>query len=181
MIFRSKGLVFVDLCDTVADVKKAIEGVFGPLPDPLQYYHPKIDPDFFLDPGNRIAGEIFKWAEPIPGSKAGIYLLSQRFRVVYLTARPLWAKGISERWLELNGFPTAPVVCSSDKLALVRKHKPLFVIDDAPANIVALSPYARVLIPAQSWNEGLKHKGLRFKWEVLNEYCKDRDTWSFAG
>jgi hypothetical protein len=161
---RFKNIVVVDLCDTLAQVTKAIEGIFGPCPDPFVCFHPSVIKEFWMDPDNRIAQEIFKHADPLPGSTEGVRKIARSHQIVYLTARPEWARGISEKWLSQNGFPSAPVVCAQDKLNWVARNGAAWAIDDNPAQIKKLLSLVPVFVPSREWNIGL---GKQFKWEEL--------------
>ncbi len=156
-------IVVIDLCDTVAQVTNAIEGIYGPMPDPLTPSHPAVwHPDYWADPNNRIAREIFKFAEPIPGSVEGVNYLARKGPIVYLTARPEWSKHISENYLRQNGFPEAPVVCTPDKYSWVLKHGAVVAIEDMPKHIEKLQLLIPVFVPTQTWNKGL---GIQFNWK----------------
>jgi uncharacterized HAD superfamily protein len=51
--------------------------------------------------------------------------------VVYITSRPEILRGVTERWLfEVNKYPVAPVVFTSDKLTACKEHKVDRFIDD---------------------------------------------------
>jgi len=158
---RSK-IIVVDLCDTLANVTQAVEGIYGPRPDPLRFFHPAVvSRDYWADPGNRIAHEIFKYADPLPGAAREISRLAKIFRVVYLTARPGWAKPVSESWLRLNKFPAAPIICSPDKYAWVQKICAVAAIEDNPDQILSLQQLVPVFVASQPWNEGL---GIQLNW-----------------
>lgn len=159
---RSK-IIVIDLCDTLAQVTKAVEGIYGPIPDPLNCFHPAVShPEFWANSGNRIAREIFKFAEPMPGAVKGVSYLAQKGQIVYLTARPEWAKGTSEKWLRQNGFPNAPVVCTPDKYTWVLKHSAMAVFEDLPTHIKKLQSIIPVYVPSQPWNRRL---GIQFDWK----------------
>jgi hypothetical protein len=49
-------------------------------------------------------------SRPLPDAAATLTELSQRFGLVYLTARPAFLLEKTKRWLEANGFPRAAVI-----------------------------------------------------------------------
>lgn len=60
--------------------------------------------------------------------------------VVYITSRPESLRNFTERWLfEVNKYPVAPVVFTSDKLTACREHKVDRFIDDKYATFVNLN------------------------------------------
>lgn len=36
------GLIALDICNTLADINLLLEEALGPVPNPHQYYHPKV-------------------------------------------------------------------------------------------------------------------------------------------
>ena len=162
MMCRSK-IIVIDLCDTLAQVTKAIEGIYGPMPDPLKLFHPAVShPEFWADSGNWIAHEIFKFAEPMPGAVEKVNWLAQKGQIVYLTSRPEWSKSISEKYLKQTGFPNAPVVCTPDKYSWVLKQGASVAFEDLPYHIKKLQLLVPVFVPSQTWNKGL---GIQFNWK----------------
>ena len=162
-------LIAVDLCNTLAKVNEAIEDIFGPVPNPSILYHPATPPSFWANPKNRIAREIFLFAEPFPGSaKALNRVVSQGWEIVYLTSRPEWTKDISIKWLNLNKFPKGPVITTPFKTNWALKNSPALVVEDDPKHINPLQHIVPVFVPAHPWNEGFAP---RFRWERRIAQC----------
>lgn len=155
-MYRSK-IVAVDLCDTIAEVTEAIEGIYGPRPDPLNCYHPATPKPFWDDPENRIAREIFKFARPVSCNL--VNYLTKYYQIVYLTSRPEWSRYISEKWLKQNNFPAAPIVHTQDKYFWVLKNGAALAIEDLPEHIIKLQTIAPVLVPPRPWNQRLYTNG----------------------
>lgn len=147
--------VCVDLCNTIAHVTKAIEGIFGPVPDPLLCFHPRT-PKIFWMRENRIARRIFETAEPMEGAAEVINQLAQDYEIIYLTARPEWAKELSANWLKKHGFPDAKIICVQDKYSWIKENGAVLMFEDDPRHIKKIQTLIPVLVPAQPWNQGLE-------------------------
>jgi uncharacterized HAD superfamily protein len=155
MTYHSKNRICVDLCNTVAHVSKLIERVFGPIPNPLLYSHPRT-PKIFWEKENKIARKIFESAEPIEGAAETLNQLAQKYEIVYLTARPEWAKELSVNWLSKHGFPKAEIVCTQDKYSWIKENGALMMFEDDPKHIKEIQTLIQVLVHAQPWNQGFE-------------------------
>jgi len=59
---------------------------------------------------------------PLPGAPEALRRLSQRYRLVFLTARASLLAGGTLRWLDACGFPCAPVIFSRRVLLGSKQH-----------------------------------------------------------
>ena len=150
-IYHFKNRICVDLCNTVAHVSKSIERVFGPVLNPLLYFHPKT-PKIFWENENRIARRIFEGAEPIEGAAEALNQLAKKYEIVYLTARPEWAKELSADWLDKYDFPKAEIVCTQDKYSWIKENGAVLMFEDHPQHIKKIQTLIPVLVHAQPWN-----------------------------
>ena len=145
----------VDICNTLADVNGAIAQVMG-----LKNWHPKtyglntlgLAPDqqrrFFQQ-----HPQVFAEAQPLSGAQEALNKLAANHEIRYVTSRPLWARKITQRWLQQHGFPDAQLVMGIPKIdAVVLLGLEAFVEDD-PAEIKKLSRVIPVFSPAWSYND----------------------------
>lgn len=162
MTFPSrKPRVAVDICNTIADVNDRLKVFLGERPDPESYDYPGATPEFFKEH----AVEIFGGAPPLPGALEGVRLLAVNHEIIYLTARPEWARDITRKWLEYWGFPEGRLVMTGNKAEAALELGVLIALDDAPHEIRALQNVVpAVLVKRQPYNRGL---GLRFDWDGL--------------
>lgn len=153
-------LIAIDICNTLADVIKVLEEALGPRPDASRYEVPGATKQFFRD-----NPWVFARAPVIAGAKEGVELLANAGNIIYLTARPDWAKSITRDWLQQNGFPEAPIITTTQKAAVARQLNVDLAVDDAPHEIETLSRYCPVLVHARPYNTG--YPG-RFTWDSQN-------------
>ena len=168
---HSNRVICVDICNTIADITTVIEGIFGPIPNPLAYFHPKT-PAFFWRHRNIIAEKIFKTAPPIEGAPGAINQLACNYKIIYLTARPEWAKDITANWLKKHNFPAGDIICTQDKYSWVRKNPVILMFEDDPRHIKKIQTLVPVFVLAQPWNKGL---GIRFEsWRDIFDKPQNR-------
>ncbi len=159
----ANGLLAVDICNTLADVNSQIAKALGPNPNPSVYFHPGVYPGFFEE-----NPWVYKKAPPISGAAEVLQHLNQYWDIVYLTARPEWAKAITADWLKKWGFPTCEIVCTKNKGAEAKSLSVAMAIEDAPHEIKALEKAKiPVLVHAQPYNYGLGVT--RFSWDLFLE------------
>lgn len=154
----------VDICNTIANVNRVIIGHLlkrGAGRDVVEivkhYYHPAVTPEIFLE-----NPELFGQAKPHKGAAAQLRSLANSHKLYYITARPEWARSITERWLKQHGFPTAPLIMGRPKPEAVAELAIDLMLEDAPHEIAGLRGVCRVLIRAQPYNLGLPEP--RFTW-----------------
>lgn len=177
MTTTSPSKVAVDLCNTIAQINREIEKRFGPRPDPLQLHHPVAAKPGFWHTFE--AQKIFEEARPYPGAREAVWEIYSRFGVIYLTSRPDWAHQTSRQWLEKNGFPRAPIVCTGDKKTSARKYGVSAAIEDSPRQIEALMPLVPVLVPAREYNAC--YPGRFFNWEEAVKFLERREEVGHTG
>lgn len=148
-------IVAVDICNTLAAVNAEILKLFGPEASAVRDYA-----GFFgqvgvadKDAWFRAHPEVFAAALPLPGAVSGVVALAAAgHRVVYVSARPLWAEGITRRWLRRHGFPAGRLFLRADKPAVARALGADVFVEDAPHEIEALEKVCRVVPVGQSYN-----------------------------
>lgn len=156
------GRIGVDLCNTVADVNAEIKKVLG-LPEDYVFreYGPgglNIDERWF-----REHPEVFRNAVPLPDAPKGLNLLATAgAKIYYVTARPEWARSITENWLREYGFPHGQLLMEADKVRAYRCLDLHLFFEDAPGEIECLERAgANVVAVAQPYNKGT------FRWEDM--------------
>lgn len=160
-MFFKKPIALVDICNTLADVNGELTKLLGENPDPESYFHQGVTKTTFID-----NPQLFSEASVIKGAVEGVNELSNKYEVVYLTARPEWAREITEQWLKRNGFPEGKIIFSGDKASVAIELKASVAIDDAPFELNALSEVVpTVLIHKQSYNLNLCKIGRLFSWQ----------------
>jgi uncharacterized HAD superfamily protein len=153
-----KPVLALDIDNSIADTNEALRG-FLPGLDFTKYPTPGITEEVFeQNPW------IFTDALPIKGAAEGVNYLSQFWEIVYLTARPKWAEGITHTWLDKHEFPKALVECSGKKTDYINKFNASLAIDDSPKEILTISELIPVCIYDQPYNKELSHIGERFVW-----------------
>lgn len=159
-ICRSK--IAVDLCNTLADVVAELEKLLGPNPDPSHYQMPGATAEFF-----ERHPEIFSGALPFPGAVETLHRIASQGEIIYLSARPKWAREIFEEWLARWGFPSGKLVLTDRKAEVARGMGIVLAIDDAPHEIERYRAAGiPVLVKAQPYNLG--YPG-RFEWSGKGE------------
>lgn len=156
---RWKKLIYVDICNTIADVNAEIEKILGPRPVPEEYFHPLATDGFFLK-----HPEVFIDAAPFPGAAQSLHRLIKDLNsdIVYISARPEWAKKITISWLKENGFPDGDLILSADKAAVAKDLYVSMAIEDAPFEIEKLKAAGiQVIVKSQPYN---KKYGPQFLW-----------------
>ncbi|MDI3256106.1 MAG: hypothetical protein QJR10_15200 [Bacillota bacterium] len=146
-----KTLVGFDICNTLADVEAEIERIAGPRPEYTRYFHPAVSPAFFEE-----HPEVFADAAPFTGAAEALQVLAASGkRVVYITARPQWARQLTLQWLEKHGFPAGEVICTQAKPDVIRQLGVSIYVEDAPRELQQLLvvPELKVFRKWQPWNE----------------------------
>lgn len=149
-------LYAIDICNTLADVNRVLQQALGPRSDASQYSFPGATREFFEN-----NSWVFSRAPVLPGAVKGVYELASVGSILYLTARPEWAREITRVWLTKNGFPPGEIICTDSKADVVRQFNVTLAVDDAPHEIEALASFCPVMVYAQSYNTGYT---ARFRW-----------------
>ncbi|MEW6046918.1 MAG: hypothetical protein AB1609_10610 [Bacillota bacterium] len=147
-------VVAVDLCNTVAAVNAAIAACLG-LGAGWVWETYSLEPAGIRDAEAWFRGhpEVFAEAEPVPGAAEALDgLAAAGWEIVYLTARPEWARGLSVEWLRRRGFPQGRLVMTQDKAAACTVLGISAAVEDSPEQIRALSRVVPVYAPAQPYN-----------------------------
>lgn len=147
-------VVAVDLCNTVAAVNAAIAACLGLGPGWVwETYSLETAGIRNSDAWFQAHPEVFAEAEPVPGAAEALDgLAAAGWGIVYLTARPEWARGLSVEWLRKHGFPRGRLVTARDKARACAALGVSAAVDDAPEHIRALSRVVPVYPPAQPYN-----------------------------
>lgn len=153
-----KPILAVDIDNTIADTNGTMLG-FMPGLEIEKYPTPGITKEFFDD-----NPWIFTDTQPIKGAAEGAHYLSFYWEIVYLTARPKWAEGITRSWLKRHWFPEGLVKCTDKKPDWIKKLGAILAIDDSPNEIMALSKLIPVCRYEQPYNTELSHIGYSFTW-----------------
>ena len=159
-----QGIVFLDICNTLANVNAQIERMTNCKRPKGLYFHPCVCEEWFAK-----HLDVFRDCEALPGAVEGVQALSKRFDIVYLSARPECARKITVDWLEKEGFPRAGLVLTANKVDAAKEimqfghFQAVFAIDDAPHEIEA---YRRAGIPVCVYRTDYNcHMGHTFKWK----------------
>lgn len=148
-------MVVCDICNTLADINGYLTRYAGVS---LETYPAPIPKGFFR------SGEglrCFLEARPFPGAAEAVRGLAEKLGgLVYVTCRPREAEFVTKRWLELHGFPFAPVFFCQDTESKLRAAKAVgaaLALEDDPE---AARLYARagitVLLPDWPYNRYLE-------------------------
>ena len=76
--------------------------------------------------------ELYDWLNPFPYAASTLHKIADNYAdIIYITARPLSTKDITNKWLELHGFPSARVinVRGSKIPAVTRERVDIFIED----------------------------------------------------
>lgn len=153
--------VAVDLCNTVCDVNDCIEQMLHLKRESGKYKIEGVSPDYF-----RTNPEFFE--NPIAYRYAAevLHLLSKKYQIVYLTARPMESCLATEHFLRKNNFPIGKIVHSTNKVEDFKKLDLYYAFDDSPEEILS---YQRAGIPVliKKWDYNEHLKGVFFEWEEL--------------
>lgn len=150
-------LVAIDICNTIADVLPEIEKILGPRPSPKVYIHPRATERFFLE-----HPEVFLKTRPCKGAVDALWRLKKNCDIIYLSARPEWAREITEKWLEENGFPKGELILTRYKDLAAKELDIRLAVEDAPIEIEKFKKAGiPVLVKAQEYNT---EYGPRFDW-----------------
>lgn len=94
-----------------------------------------------------------------PGANRVLQRLAARGIEPYIvTARPHWAREITERWLRRRRIPYAGIVTGAvDKLRVCEELGLVAAIEDSPSNALQIAERLPVILIRWGYNEGLKH------------------------
>lgn len=128
----------VDICNTVADVNSLVASVLGL---PLSVFTEEYsmgrfakDPEAWFE----THPEVFAEALPMPGAFDALDRLASKAEIVYVTARPVWARSITLEWLGKWGFPRGLLVMGEPKDAVASALGLSAFVEDAPREVRAL-------------------------------------------
>ena len=164
-------VVALDIDDTLADFMGYMETIYGEpvfgsrLSSSLETMWPHIDWTTALKDENLCRG-----MPVMDGSLELADELACRAPLAYVTARPKELSWVTGRWLEVNGFPPAPVACLGKELkaGFLRSGMFKLIIDDNPkAMRIAQQVKAKRFCVAQPWNEDENYR-MTIK-EITNE------------
>ncbi len=147
-------ILAVDLCNTVAAVNAAIAAALG-LGASWEWRAYDLRPAGVSDPDTwfRAHPEVFAEAVPVEGAVQALDMAVRGgWEIVYLTARPEWARKLSETWLKRHGFPAGELVMTQDKARACVCLGVRAAIEDAPEQIRSVSRVAPVIAVAQPYN-----------------------------
>lgn len=146
-----KSYVFVDICNTLADVNAELEkrGIRTDL--------------YPADVPGTIWGDDFVYhdAAPMLPVIERVKHLGKLHELVYLTARPVSARSVTLDWLARHRLPLAPLIHTKGKLkadfisAYALTERVSGVVEDAPHELQAMVqaiPYLPLYIPDWSYN-----------------------------
>ncbi|MEW6048303.1 MAG: hypothetical protein AB1609_17815 [Bacillota bacterium] len=156
-------VVAVDLCNTVAAVNAAIAACLG-LGAGWVWETYSLEPAGIRDAEAWFRGhpEVFAEAEPVPGAVEALDgLAATGWEIVYVTARPEWARWLSADWLRRHGFPRGRLVMTGDKARACLALGVSAAVEDAPEHIRAVSRVVPVYVPRQPYN------GSRLGWPEI--------------
>lgn len=151
---KCRSSIFCDIDNTIADTCSVIEGIFGPMPNPLDLFHPNTPFLFWFIP-NKKAKAIFSSAKPIPFARESLSILAKNQEIIYLTARPKWSKSLTKHWLRKNKFPPGKIIHSFQKNNYVSKNS--IVLEDDPKQIKKIKKIAQVYVHKRTWNKDLEN------------------------
>lgn len=148
MIVKPK--IAVDICNTIVDIDSEISKK-GFVRKEGEYFY-DLPADWFLK-----NTDVFRNAKPIDGAVNALWMLSEMYTIVYVTARDLSTNSITEENLfRVNKFPEGRIVNTTDKMAVYEEEGFLFAIEDAPFEIEKyLNGGATVLAIAKDYNMNL--------------------------
>lgn len=158
-------VVAVDLCNTVAAVNEAIADCLG-LGSKWRWKKYSLAPAGIRDEEAwfRAHPEVFAEALPLPGAAEVLgRVASAGWKIVYLSARPPWARGMSLEWLKKHGFPRGELVLTRDKAEACRRLGIRIVVEDAPHEVRSLRRVAQVAVIGQPYN------GSRLGWPEVEQ------------
>lgn len=154
----------VDICGTIANVYTPLAGYllkkgdYRAVVETIRsYYHPSITPQIFKENPS-----IFSSAKPYKGAARQLRALAKKHELFYVTARPEWAREITQEWLDKHGFPKAPLIMGRPKPQVIEELGIELMVEDAPHEIKGLKDKCRVMVRKQPYN--LRFSG-RFTWK----------------
>ncbi len=151
----------VDICNTLADILSEVQKYIGPWPFD-EYQHPSLTDDFF-----KSHPDVFLNAKPYKGAVSGMWRMKEYFNIVYISARPEWAFGITKLWLDVCGFPAGKLILTREKAKIAQRISVSVAIEDAPFEIDSyLKAGIPVIVKAQNYN---KNYSSRFEWQDFSE------------
>ena len=113
---------------------------------------------------------VFHNLAPIDGAIEGIKQLKEMdHTLVFITARPDWAKGSARYWLEANGIPYDEIHEIWDKTQV----KCDIYIDDAPHNLEALRSVGHTIRMVAPYNHPLPDVADAYNWQDIVQIVKE--------
>jgi len=107
---------------------------------------------------------LYSALNPIPYAASSLRAVADNAEIVYITARPLFAKQDTLDWLDQHGFPPGKVinVRSDSKVAAARREKVDIFIEDRPcyANPLSQAGVPVILLDVYDRNLGALHENI---------------------
>jgi len=155
----NNNIMAVDVCNTISNINSQLEKYNAD-----HEIYPTKFPEGFWSHGEGLY--LFAKAEPMPGAAKAINYLKNLYKckIIYVTKRPPEARFITLHWLKDYGFPPGRIVFCEDKPSLlIKKIKPLVVLEDDPFTVKQITAKNnRTLVFMQIWpyNQHLKGRNI---------------------
>lgn len=157
------GVVAVDLCNTVCNVNQMLEDVLNVRRKTGEYRMKNLPENVFLkNPELFLLPSVFDWAAE------SLQLISQKYSIVYITARPESARDVSKQYLAKNGFPAGEVIFSARKVEVCKDMgNVVCAFEDEPDTIRSYID-AGIPVFSKMWDYNV-NLGINFQWNNLYE------------
>lgn len=134
-------------------------------------------------------------SRPLPGSVRALQELSNDYYLLYVTNRPTFLRAKTRRWLELHGYPKAPLVTAPDvksllhnragrKFALLVGYKRflpnlLIGVGDKESDVAAYSAAGMlsIIVPSEPLTVSAANVVLLHNWDRVRRYFHVNADW----
>jgi len=108
--------------------------------------------------------------EPLPGAVGALRRLAEKFRIVWLSARPSHQYEMTCEWLARNGFPVDVLILvekRNDKIPVLIDIRPYVYVDDMRYNYENIDPQPTTDFMKCLDDNGIKYEIFRNNWEEI--------------
>jgi hypothetical protein len=112
--------------------------------------------------------------EPLLGAVEALNRLTEKFRIVWLSARPPYQYEMTRKWLIRNGFPRDELILvdkRNDKIPVLIDIRPYVYIDDMKYNYENIDPRPTTEFMRCLDENGIRYEVFRNNWvEIADKY-----------
>lgn len=102
--------------------------------------------------------------KPVPGSVKFVNELAQRYKIIYIGARPEDIHSITQKWIQINGFPEGKVFLATEQSMRIKIAESILLNENIILGI------------GDRWDDNQLHLILGCKSVIVKEYQGDFES-----